>query len=117
MKRRHRARGEGPMNAELTPTKFVRNRWYVIAWSHELPAGRLFARRIAGQPVVIYRRNDGSVVALDDRCPHRHAPLHLGRLEGDDVRCMYHGLKFNPEGRCIEVPGQVATPAALQLRA
>ncbi len=105
------------MSTELTPSAFVRERWYVVAWSHEVPPGKPFSRRIAGQALVIYRRGDGTLVALDDRCPHRHAPLHLGRLEGDDLRCMYHGLKFNPEGRCIEVPGQTASPSALQVRA
>lgn len=96
---------------------FIRNTWHVIAWSHEVPAGALFARRIAGESIVLFRRADGSVAALENKCPHRHAPLALGRLEGDCVRCMYHGIRFDADGRCVEVPGQTATPAALRVRA
>src|SRR5438128_12699833 len=95
---------------------FIRNTWYVIAWGHEVPAGELFARRVAGESIVLYRRTDGSLVALENRCPHRHAPLAMGRLEGDCVRCMYHGLKFDADGHCVEVPGQTATPSALRVR-
>ena len=80
--------------------------WYVAAWSHEVPVGKLHALTIIGQPVLVYRKQDGTLVAMADQCCHRHAPLSRGRLEGDDVRCMYHGLKFNAEGRCIEIPGQ-----------
>jgi phenylpropionate dioxygenase-like ring-hydroxylating dioxygenase large terminal subunit len=80
--------------------------WYVAAWSHEVPVGTLHGLTIIGQPILIYRKHDGSLVAMADQCCHRHAPLSRGRLEGDDVRCMYHGLKFNSEGRCIEIPGQ-----------
>ena len=47
---------------------------------------------------------------MEDRCCHRAAPLSLGRKEGDAIRCMYHGLKFGPDGRCIEVPGMVKVP-------
>jgi phenylpropionate dioxygenase-like ring-hydroxylating dioxygenase large terminal subunit len=80
--------------------------WYVAAWSHEVPVGVLHGLTIIGQPVLVYRKQDGTLVAMADQCCHRHAPLSRGRLEGDDVRCMYHGLKFNTEGRCIEIPGQ-----------
>jgi vanillate O-demethylase monooxygenase subunit len=55
-------------------------------------------------------------VALEDRCCHRFAPLSLGRLEGDDLRCMYHGLKFAPDGRCIEIPGQKLIPQSACVR-
>jgi len=84
---------------------FLRNCWYVIAWDYEIPAGKLVPRRVMDDPIVLYRRQDGSLVALEDRCVHRLAPLSLGRLEGDDVRCMYHGMRFAPDGHCNDVPG------------
>jgi vanillate O-demethylase monooxygenase subunit len=99
-----------------TAGRFVRNTWYVAAWSHEVEPGKLFARRVAGDSLVLFRRGDGTVAALENRCPHRHAPLALGRLEGDCVRCMYHGIRFDADGRCVEVPGQGATPSALDVR-
>lgn len=88
-----------------------RNCWYVAAWDHEVPAGRMLARRILGVPLLLYRRADGQVVALEDRCPHRQAPLSCGRLEGDHVRCGYHGLRFGSDGRCLEVPGMPEPPS------
>jgi phenylpropionate dioxygenase-like ring-hydroxylating dioxygenase large terminal subunit len=84
----------------------LRHCWYVAAWSHEVPVGKLHGLTIIGQPILVFRKQDGSLAAMADQCCHRHAPLSRGRLEGDDVRCMYHGLKFNTEGRCIEIPGQ-----------
>ena len=80
---------------------WVANAWYVAAWLHEIEPGRIHARTIIDQPLVIYRTSDGAIVALEDRCPHRFAPLSMGRLEGDALRCMYHGLKFAPDGKCI----------------
>lgn len=84
---------------------FLRNCWYVIAWDYEVAAGALVPRRVMDEAIVLFRRADGSLVALEDRCAHRFAPLSSGRLEADGVRCLYHGLKFAPDGKCIEVPG------------
>jgi vanillate O-demethylase monooxygenase subunit len=95
---------------------WVYNAWYVAAWSHEVEPGRIVARTIIDQPLVLYRTGDGHLVALEDRCCHRFAPLSLGRLEGDNLRCMYHGLKFAPDGRCIEIPGQKQIPQSACVR-
>ncbi|HYF18143.1 MAG TPA: aromatic ring-hydroxylating dioxygenase subunit alpha [Ramlibacter sp.] len=89
---------------------FIRNCWYVAAWDEEVPAEGLLARTLLGEPVLLYRGAQGQVVALEDRCCHRSAPLHLGRKEGDCVRCLYHGLKFDPTGACVEIPGQTSIP-------
>lgn len=85
---------------------FIKNTWYVAGWDKEIPAEGMFSRTIIGVPVVMYRKEDGSIVALEDRCCHRGAPLSVGRREGDCIRCMYHGLKFDSAGRCIEAPAQ-----------
>ena len=94
---------------------FLRNSWYVAAWNHELIDGRKLARTILERPVVIYRGASGKVVALDDRCRNRAAPLSMGRIEGDDIRCMYHGMKFEPGGKCIQIPGQDMIPATARI--
>jgi len=96
---------------------FLKNCWYVAGWSHQFPASGLVARTLVSEPVVLYRKADGVVVALEDRCCHRLAPLSLGRLEGDDLRCMYHGLKFAPTGKCLEIPGQSFVPGKAAVRA
>jgi phenylpropionate dioxygenase-like ring-hydroxylating dioxygenase large terminal subunit len=95
---------------------FLRNAWYVAGWSHELQTGKLLARKILGEPLVLWRTAGGAIAALEDRCVHRHAPLSRGRLEGDALRCGYHGLKFAPDGRCIEVPGMDSPPPAACVR-
>jgi phenylpropionate dioxygenase-like ring-hydroxylating dioxygenase large terminal subunit len=91
--------------------------WYVAGWESDVGPDTLFAARIADQPVVIYRRQDGALVALEDRCRHRFAPLSLGCREGDDLRCMYHGFKFAPSGRCVEIPGETQIPELARVRA
>lgn len=95
---------------------FIRNCWYVGAWGSEIAADTLLRRVILGEPVLFYRKADGDVVAMQDRCSHRHAPLSMGRREGDRVRCMYHGLCFDPNGVCVEVPGQASVPPQLAVR-
>jgi phenylpropionate dioxygenase-like ring-hydroxylating dioxygenase large terminal subunit len=95
---------------------WVHDAWYVAAWSREIEPGRVHARTIIDQPIALYAKEDGELVALEDRCCHRFAPLSMGRLEGDDVRCMYHGLKFAPDGRCIEIPGQKLIPQSACVR-
>ncbi len=87
-----------------TPT-FPRNAWYAAAWDHEVKRA-LLPRTTAGSKLVLYRRQDGAAVALEDACWHRLLPLSLGRLDADDLICGYHGLVFNAQGRCIHMPSQ-----------
>ena len=54
----------------------------------------------------MYRRTDGQVAALEDACWHRLLPLSMGRLEGDELVCGYHGLVYNAQGRCTHMPSQ-----------
>ncbi len=82
---------------------FVRNQWYVASWDHEIDRAP-FARTICGEPVMLYRKLDRTVVAMRDACPHRLLPLSMGFKEGDNVRCRYHGLLIDPEGRTLEMP-------------
>ena len=84
---------------------FLRNCWYVFGWTHDLeraqgPIGRV----VIGDPVVVWRDDAGALHAMEDRCPHRHAPLSRGRVEGNTLRCMYHGIAFDGGGSCISMP-------------
>ncbi|TGT63233.1 aromatic ring-hydroxylating dioxygenase subunit alpha, partial [bacterium M00.F.Ca.ET.159.01.1.1] len=88
---------------------FLRNCWYVAAWDHEV-ADRLVPTRILGEDIVLYRRTDGVVAALEDACPHRKLPLSMGRIKGDTVECGYHGLTFDSTGTCTRVPGAEKIP-------
>lgn len=95
---------------------FLKNCWYVAAWDHEIADG-LLARTILNDPVVLFRDSGGNPVALEDRCCHRHLPLSLGRIAGDNVQCGYHGLEFDPAGACVSVPGQSKVPPGAAIRA
>ncbi|MBR0896766.1 aromatic ring-hydroxylating dioxygenase subunit alpha [Bradyrhizobium tropiciagri] len=96
---------------------FIRNNWYIGAWSHEIVPGKLFGRVICDEPILFYRDTTGAVVALEDRCCHRAAPLSLGQLKGDVVQCGYHGLEFDRKGRCVKIPGQGKIPERACVRA
>jgi len=97
--------------------KYARNAWYVAAWSAELAADEPFAMTILGERIVIWKTSSGSLHALEDRCVHRLAPLSLGRCEGERLRCMYHGMLYEPDGRVCEIPGQDLIPPAARARA
>ena len=94
---------------------FVTNVWYVAAWDDEIGRQPL-ARRLLNEPVVLYRGSDGGPIALEDRCCHRHLPLHKGEIEGDNIQCGYHGLTFDRHGQCISIPGQTTVPPGAQVR-
>ena len=91
------------------------NCWWVAGFSDEI--GRdLLGRWLLDTPVLLYRTESGRAVAMEDRCPHRAAPLSLGCLKGDAVQCGYHGFTFAEDGACIDVPSMKAPPAAARVR-
>ena len=93
---------------------FLRNYWYVAAYDREITQ-RPLGRMILGEPVVFYRLEDGTPVALEDRCAHRHLPLSMGTLVGDTLQCLYHGLRYDKTGTCVRVPGQDTIPRAARV--
>ncbi|MBX9607179.1 MAG: aromatic ring-hydroxylating dioxygenase subunit alpha [Gammaproteobacteria bacterium] len=97
-------------------TPLIRNAWYVVALSEEITRTPL-GREAMETSLVLYRRADGTPVALQNRCCHRSFPLAHGTLEGDAIRCGYHGLKYAADGRCVEIPMQDKIPPQLRLRA
>lgn len=95
---------------------YVRNAWYVAAWDHEVT--RTLKRRvILDEPVLLFRKDDGTAVALEDRCCHRQAPLSMGKLIGNVVKCPYHGLEFDTSGKCVKIPSQDMVPTSAKVRA
>jgi phenylpropionate dioxygenase-like ring-hydroxylating dioxygenase large terminal subunit len=96
-------------------TPLVKDCWYVAGFSTEI--GReIISRRILGTDVALYRTQDGRPVAIRNRCPHRSFPLAKGRLDGDNLVCNYHGMKFGPTGRCIDMPALPITPSNASVR-
>jgi phenylpropionate dioxygenase-like ring-hydroxylating dioxygenase large terminal subunit len=94
---------------------YLKNAWYAAAWSPEI-GRQLFKRVIMDESILFYRKEDGTAVAMSNRCAHRFAPLHLGKLEGDTVACPYHGLRYESSGKCVFNPNgdQRVPPARLK---
>ncbi|HKR46926.1 MAG TPA: aromatic ring-hydroxylating dioxygenase subunit alpha [Paraburkholderia sp.] len=104
-----------PLLKKKRAMTFLENCWYAAAFSDEITRTPI-SRVILGEPMALYRKESGEPVALHDRCPHRFAPLHAGKVFGDAIRCPYHGLRFGPDGRCVENPvgnGHIPRAAAV----
>lgn len=95
---------------------FLQNQWYVAATAAEI-SRTPFARRICNQPMVMFRRQDGGVVVLEDRCAHRKVPLSKGELIGDEIQCGYHGFRFDGSGACTLISTKDAMPRGFGVRA
>jgi phenylpropionate dioxygenase-like ring-hydroxylating dioxygenase large terminal subunit len=78
--------------------------WYPLAWSYEVKRGKALGVQFAGDPIVLARTASGKLFALEDRCAHRQVPLHAGVVEGESIRCGYHGWAYDCGGHCIDVP-------------
>ncbi len=87
-----------------TRDDFVYDVWYFAGLSGDIAKGDLKRIDIAGQPITLGRRRDGTAFALRDICPHRAAPLSSGRIVDDMVECPYHGWRFDSQGTCKSIP-------------
>lgn len=97
--------------------KYLKNVWYVAAWDHEVSPSQALGRTILNERIALFRKGDGVVQAVADRCPHRFAPLSMGKVVGDSLQCAYHGLEFNGQGACSRNPqGDGTIPRAAKVR-
>ena len=109
--REKRSRSSGLNLATTNPGTpggiFMRQFWIAVARSDDLVAGVAKPIRIMGQNYTLYRGRSGSPHVVDARCPHRGAQMHLGWIEDDAIRCVYHGWKFDHSGLCIDQPAEL----------
>ncbi len=84
---------------------FPKNAWYVACTTAEIDEKPL-GRTVCGERIVFFRGPEGQAVGLEDWCPHRGAPLSLGRVVEGKLVCGYHGLEMGCEGKTIAMPGQ-----------
>jgi phenylpropionate dioxygenase-like ring-hydroxylating dioxygenase large terminal subunit len=92
------------------------DQWFIACRSEAL-RDRPLATTLQGVPLVVFRGAGGRPGALEDRCPHRNAPLSAGRLRGEELECAYHGWRFDAGGTCRAVPGLASPPEARATRA
>ena len=93
--------GPGTRMGEL-----MRRYWIPAAFSHQIakPDCAPVRVRLLGENLVLFRDTHGRIGLLDERCPHRTASMFYGRNEEAGLRCVYHGLKFDVDGNCVDVP-------------
>ena len=106
--------------APLEPeADFLRDLWYFAVPGTRLARGRMLAKTMLGEPLLIGRDEAGGVFALRDICPHRGIPLTCGSFDGREVECCYHGWRFDTGGHCTAipalVPGQAFTPDRIRV--
>jgi len=85
------------------PERFVEG-WYWVMPSQNLRRGEVKAVTILGRNLVVYRGQDQRVVICDAYCPHMGAHLAEGRIEGNEIRCLFHDWKFDNRGICTDIP-------------
>jgi phenylpropionate dioxygenase-like ring-hydroxylating dioxygenase large terminal subunit len=96
---------------------FLYDHWYIAAFRHDL-IDKPIRRLLLGVPVVLFRTQDGTVAALEDRCPHREVPLSMGSVQPDgSLQCLYHGIRFDQHGTCLHIPEQTKVPSSATVRA
>jgi 5,5'-dehydrodivanillate O-demethylase len=86
--------------------KFMRRFWHPIHRAEELRAGQAKPIEIMSEHFTLYRGKTGMPHVVDFRCPHRGTQLSAGWIEGDSIRCMYHGWLFNQSGQCTDQPAE-----------
>ena len=109
---------EPPRDCTFTASDFAALApfWYPVAFSHEVQSSPL-AVRLLDERIALYRLADGQVNAASDLCIHRGAPISLGTIEGDEIVCKYHGLRYDKCGTCTLIPAQPgSTSSRLKLK-
>ena len=96
----------------------IPNGWFMVAYSDEVAAGKVLGLRYFGEDLVAYRGADGAARVMDAYCPHLGANIARGgAVEGDTIRCPFHGWRFAGDGTCVEIPYAQRIPPRAQLRA
>ena len=85
---------------------FMRQFWTAVGRSKDLAVGKTKPVRIMSEDFTLYRGASGKAYCVDSACPHRLAMMHMGWVEGEDIRCVYHGWKFDCTGQCVEQPAE-----------
>jgi 5,5'-dehydrodivanillate O-demethylase len=88
--------------------RYLRMFWQPVLHSHNLAAGQALPLRVMGESFTVFRGESGKPYVIAPSCPHRRAPLNIGTVEGDEIRCLYHGWKFNGQGHCTDQPAERA---------
>ena len=92
--------------------QYLRRFWHPVYRSCDLRSGQAVTRRLLGEDFTLYRGDSGQAYMIDARCAHRATQLSTGWVEGDCIRCFYHGWKYDASGQCVEQPAEDSSFAA-----
>jgi len=92
--------------ADTLMGRLLRKFWQPVALGTDLKAGSARPLRVLGENLTLYRGASGRAHLIGERCAHRCSVLHTGVIEGDQLRCMYHGWRYNGEGVCTDMPAE-----------
>jgi len=101
--------------ADTWAGKYLRRFWQPVQLSKNLKPGRAKPIRVLGEDFTLYRGTTGSAHVVDYACAHRCTKLSVGTIEGDHIRCVYHGWMYDADGQCIEQPSE-PEPFAQKIR-
>ena len=82
--------------------RLMRSVWQPVALSEAIKPGRTLPIKVLGEEFTLYRGDTGTPHLVAGRCAHRNTQLSLGWVEGDCIRCFYHGWKYDENGQCTE---------------
>ncbi len=107
---------EPPRGSSFAPEDWavLSRHWYPVARLIDI-SDQPYGARLLDVPLVIYRAG-GVLVVARDICIHRGTPLTMGRVEGDEIVCAYHGFRYGPDGRCRAVPAHPNLPIPPKLK-
>jgi 5,5'-dehydrodivanillate O-demethylase len=86
--------------------KLLRKFWHPVALVDDLPRGKARALRILSEDLTLYRGESGRPYLVGGRCAHRCTVLHTGVIQGEQIRCMYHGWRYDGTGLCTDIPAE-----------
>ena len=89
--------------------------WYAVATSRDVSAGQVRTVKYFGQELVLYRTESGQPHLSEAYCPHLGAHLGQGTVEGENLRCPFHGFEFGGDGRCVRTSYEKAVPRKARL--
>src|SRR5690606_34726959 len=98
--------------------RLFRSMWLPALLSSQLPqrAGPPVRLKLLGEELVAFRDGEGRVGIVQSQCAHRLAPLHLGRVEAQGIRCPYHGWLYDVSGQCLEIPSEPSSNVSRNMK-
>jgi phenylpropionate dioxygenase-like ring-hydroxylating dioxygenase large terminal subunit len=98
---------------------YIKNQWYLACFLDELTHQNPLHKKICNEEIVVFKTKSGNIGAIEDRCCHRNVNLSLGYIEGETIKCGYHGWQYNCEGKCVAIPSlpnEERVPASVKVK-